>query len=120
MSENFSFPCGLRASFFCIHCNYNRYNRWSQKGHWHGSPFVLDLIQNGEVEMDIGESPGWIGRSIMDSHFRTICGLPAPMELNSPLYLFDASNAKEAGTPADYDNGYGGAHVQGFHDLWDT
>ena len=66
------------------------------------------------------KTAGWIGRSIMDSHFRTICGLPAPMELNSPLYLFDASNAKEAGTPADYDNGYGGAHVQGFRDLWDT
>ena len=85
---------------------------------FNGTPFVIDLIQQGEVEMDVGESLGWIARAIIDSHMRTLCGLPEPEELNVPFYLFDESNAKDAGTPADYDRGYGDVHVAGFRKLW--
>ena len=85
---------------------------------FNGTPFVIDLIQQGEVEMDIGESLGWIARAIIDSHMRTLCGLEEPPKLNVPFYLFDAENAKDAGTPADYDRGYGDVHVAGFRALW--
>jgi ribose transport system substrate-binding protein len=85
---------------------------------FNGTPFVIDMIQQGQVEMDIGESLGWIGRAILDSHMRTLCGLEEPKELNVPFYLFDASNAKDAGTPADFDRGYGDVHVAGFRKLW--
>ncbi len=85
---------------------------------FNGTPFVIDLIQQGEVEMDVGESLGWIGRAIIDSHMRTLCGLEEPDELNVPFYLFTEANAKDAGTPADYDRGYGDTHVVGFRKLW--
>jgi ribose transport system substrate-binding protein len=85
---------------------------------FNGTPFVIDLIQQGEVEMDVGESLGWIGRAILDSHMRTLCGLAEPAELNVPFYLFTEANAKDAGTPADFDRGYGDVHVGGFQSLW--
>ncbi|MCX8231048.1 MAG: sugar ABC transporter substrate-binding protein [Alphaproteobacteria bacterium] len=85
---------------------------------FNGTPFVLDMIQAGQVEMDVGESLGWIGRAILDSHMRTLCGLAEPKELNVPFYIFDKSNAKDAGTPADSDRGYGDVHVAGFRKLW--
>ena len=49
--------------------------------------------------MDVGESLGWIARGILDSHMRTLCGLAEPAELNVPFYIFDSSNANDAGTP---------------------
>lgn len=85
---------------------------------FNGTPFVIDLIQQGEVEMDVGESLGWIARAILDSHMRTLCGLEEPAELNVPFYLFTADNAEDAGTPADFDRGYGDVHVAGFRKLW--
>jgi ribose transport system substrate-binding protein len=85
---------------------------------FNGTPFVIDFIQQGDVEMDVGESLGWIARAIVDSHMRTLCGLQEPAELNVPFYLFTAENAKTAGTPADFDRGYGDVHVVGFRKLW--
>lgn len=85
---------------------------------FNGTPFVIDMIQQGQVEMDVGESLGWIARAIVDSHMRTLCGLQEPKELNVPFYLFTADNAKSAGTPADFDRGYGDVHVTGFRKLW--
>ncbi len=85
---------------------------------FNGTPFVIDFIQQGQVEMDVGESLGWISRAIVDSHMRTLCGLEEPAELNVPFYLFTAENAKNAGTPAQLDQGYGDVHVSGFRKLW--
>ncbi len=85
---------------------------------FNGTPFVIDFIQQGQVEMDVGESLGWISRAIVDSHMRTLCGLEEPAELNVPFYLFTEANAKDAGTPADFDQGYGDVHVTGFRKLW--
>jgi len=85
---------------------------------FNGTPFVIDAIQRGDVEMDIGESLGWIARSVLDGFMRKLCGLPTYGELYVPFYIFDASNAKKAGTPADYDRGYGDQHVAGYNALW--
>lgn len=85
---------------------------------FNGTPFVIDFIQQGQVEMDVGESLGWIARAIIDSHMRTLCGLQEPAVLNVPFYLFTEANAKTAGTPADFDRGYGDVHVTGFRKLW--
>ncbi len=85
---------------------------------FNGTPFVIDFIQQGQVEMDVGESLGWIARAIIDSHMRTLCGLQEPAVLNVPFYLFTSDNAKDAGTPADFDRGYGDVHVTGFRKLW--
>lgn len=86
---------------------------------FNGTPFVIDAIQRGNVQMDVGESLGWIARSILDGYMRDLCGLPTYSELYVPFYIFDKSNAKNAGTPADYDRGYGDKHVAGYQTLWE-
>jgi len=85
---------------------------------FNGTPFVLGLIQQGKVEMDIGENLDWIGSSIIDSEMRRICGLAVPKDPKIPFYVFDSSNAKDAGTPPGLSKGYGDAYVAGFEKLW--
>ena len=87
-------------------------------GTFNGTPFVLDYIQAGEVHMDIGESLDWIAYATVDGHLRDACDLPSPTALNVPFYIFDESNVAEAGTPAQFDTGYGDAYKSGFRKLW--
>ena len=86
---------------------------------FNGTPFVIDEIQKGNVEMDVGESLGWIARSILDGYMRKMCGLPTYTQMYVPFYIFDKSNAANAGKPADYDRGYGDQHVAGYDKLWE-
>jgi ribose transport system substrate-binding protein len=86
---------------------------------FNGTPFVIDAVRNGDVEMDIGESLGWIARSILDGYMRHFAGLQDDKELYVPLYIFDKSNAASAGIPAGYDQGYGNQHVEGYAKLWE-
>ncbi|MBB5752558.1 sugar ABC transporter substrate-binding protein [Prosthecomicrobium pneumaticum] len=85
---------------------------------FNGTPFVLDYIQQGLVDMDLGESLDWIAYATVDGHLRDLCGLGSPAALNVPFYIFDKANAAEAGTPAGYDQGYGDAYLSGFRTLW--
>lgn len=85
---------------------------------FNGTPFVLDYIQQGAVDMDIGESLDWIAYATVDANMRDLCGLDIPEKLNVPFYIFDKENAAEAGTPAQFDTGYGDAYISGFRELW--
>jgi ribose transport system substrate-binding protein len=85
---------------------------------FNGTPFVLDAIRNGDVEMDIGKSIGWVGRTILDAYMRRMCGLESYTELYAPLYIFDQSNVETAGVPAAIDKGYGTEYMEGFAKLW--
>jgi ribose transport system substrate-binding protein len=85
---------------------------------FNGTPFVLDYVRNGDVDMDIGESLDWIARATVDGYLRGLCGLPVPKDIGVPFYIFDAANAKEAGVPAQFDRGYGSDYVTGFRKLW--
>ncbi|MBX9457535.1 MAG: sugar ABC transporter substrate-binding protein [Rhizobium sp.] len=85
---------------------------------FNGTPFVLDFIQQGSVDMNIGESLDWIAYATVDGHLRDACGLKSPTALNVPFYIFDKNNATEAGTPAQFDTGYGDAYKSGFRKLW--
>lgn len=85
---------------------------------FNGTPFVLDFIQQGAVTMNIGESLDWIAYATIDGHARDLCDLDVPDRLNVPFYIFDESNAATAGTPAQFDTGYGDAYVTGFAELW--
>ena len=86
---------------------------------FNGTPFVIDEVQKGNVEMDVGESLGWIARSILDGYMRKMCGLATYTTLYVPFYIFDSANAASAGTPAGYDKGYGDQHVAGYSKLWE-
>lgn len=85
---------------------------------YNGTPFVLDLLREGEVEMNVGESLGWVGMAGMDANMRLLCGLNKVTKLNTPLYIFDEGNVKTAGVPASYESGYGDVHKDGFMKLW--
>ncbi len=85
---------------------------------FNGTPFVLGLIQQGKVQMDIGENLDWIGHAIMDSEMRRVCGLPLVDNPKIPFYIFDEKNAKDAGTPPQLSQGYGDAYVEGYAKLW--
>lgn len=85
---------------------------------FNGTPFVLDYIAQGLADMDIGESLDWIAYATIDGHLRDACDLPTPTALNVPFYIFDKNNIAEAGTPAQFDTGYGDAYKSGFRKLW--
>ena len=85
---------------------------------FNGTPFVLDLIRDGSVEMDIGENLDWIAHAMLDAEMRLLCGLAPIRDSKVPLRVFSAANVGEAGTPADAAMGYGDAYVKGYQDLW--
>ncbi len=85
---------------------------------FNGTPFVIDEIRAGNVEMNVGESIGWLGRSILDSTMRGLCELPVKDELYVPFFIFDADNAETAGVPAEFDKGYGDEYITGYDTLW--
>jgi ribose transport system substrate-binding protein len=85
---------------------------------FNGTPFVLGLIQEGKVQMDIGENLDWIGDAIIDAEMRILCGLPQVPDPKIPFYIFDSHNADDAGKPPQLSQGYGDAYVDGYAKLW--
>jgi len=85
---------------------------------FNGTPFVLDMVREGTVKMDIGESLGWAGYAAIDVQMRQLCGLEVPDSLGIPLLIFDADNVETTGVPANFDDGYGDAHIAGYRALW--
>jgi len=89
-----------------------------QLASFNGTPFILDMVRNGQVQMDIGESLGWAGYAAIDNIMRMLCGQPEVAKLNVPLLIFDKNNVKTAGVPANFNDGYGDSYLDGFHTLW--
>ena len=86
---------------------------------YNGTPFVLDMMRDGDmVEMDVGESLGWVGMAGVDANMRLLCGMKPVTQLNTPAFIFDKSNVASAGKPATFNDGYGDAHITGFMALW--
>ncbi|WP_170976409.1 substrate-binding domain-containing protein [Rhizobium sp. FKL33] len=85
---------------------------------FNGTPFVLDMLREGQVQMDVGESLGWAGYAAIDNIMRMMCGKPEVAKLNVPLLVFDETNIQTAGVPANFNDGYGDAHLDGFRKLW--
>jgi ribose transport system substrate-binding protein len=85
---------------------------------FNGTPFVLDLIRAGDVEMNIGENLDWIAHAMLDAEMRLLCGKEAIRDSKVPLRIFTADNISEVGEPADAAKGYGDAYVEGYRKLW--
>ena len=85
---------------------------------FNGTPFVLDMIREGTVEMDVGENLDWIAHAMLDAEMRLLCGLDPIRDSKVPLRIFTADNVAEAGEPADAALGYGDSYVAGFQGLW--
>jgi ribose transport system substrate-binding protein len=86
---------------------------------FNGTPFAIAFIQQGKVEMDVGENLDWIGHGVMDAEMRVVCGLPMVKDPHIPLYIFDKSNADTAGNPPQPSTGYGDAYIAGYRKLWE-
>jgi ribose transport system substrate-binding protein len=85
---------------------------------FNGTPFVLRMVQDGQVEMNIGENLDWIGRAIIDAEMRALCGLELVKDPHIPLYIFDKSNAHTAGRPPKTSVGYGMDYIIQYEKLW--
>jgi len=85
---------------------------------FNGTPFVLGLLQQGKVEMDIGENLDWVSHAIADDEMRLLGGLPWVKNENIPFYLWDSSNVANAGNPPRQSTGYGDAYKAGYDQLW--
>jgi ribose transport system substrate-binding protein len=85
---------------------------------YNGTPFTLDLLRDGDLmEMNVGESLSWVGYAAIDGMMRLLCDKGTVTKLNTPLYIFDDSNVKDAGIPAGY-GGYGDTYIAEFKKLW--
>ncbi|MDR3495990.1 MAG: substrate-binding domain-containing protein [Ancalomicrobiaceae bacterium] len=85
---------------------------------FNGTPFVIDMVRNGQVEMDVGENLDWIAYGLLDAQMRKLCGFEAVTDPKIPLMVFDAGNAATAGVPAEASRGFGDAYIKGFKALW--
>jgi ribose transport system substrate-binding protein len=85
---------------------------------FNGTPFAIGLVQEGKIEVDVGENLDWIGHAVIDAEMRMICGLPAVKDPKIPLLIFDKSNADTAGKPPQVNTGYGDAYIDGYAKLW--
>jgi ribose transport system substrate-binding protein len=85
---------------------------------FNGTPFVIGYVQQGKVDMDVGESLDWSARGIMDAEMRLVGGLEPVKDPHTPVHIFDATNADSAGHPPKANTGYGTEYVNEFHKLW--
>ena len=91
---------------------------WERRAGAHCQAVHEAVVQQGQVEMDIGENLDWIGHAIIDAEMRLICGLPPVKDPKIPFYIFDKSNAHRAGNPPELSKGYGDAYIDGYLKLW--
>jgi superfamily II DNA or RNA helicase len=70
------------------------------------------------VEMNVGESLGWVGMAGVDANMRLLCGMDPVTKLNTPAFIFTKENVATAGIPATFNDGYGDVHIAGFQTLW--
>jgi len=85
---------------------------------FNGTPFAIGMVQEGKIEVDVGENLDWIGHAVIDAEMRMICGLPVVKDPKIPLLIFDKSNADTAGKPPQVSTGYGDAYIDGYRKLW--
>ena len=81
---------------------------------FNGTPFAIGMVQEGKIEVDVGENLDWIGHAVVDSEMRMLCGLPTVKDPKIPLLIFDKDNADTAGKPPKVNTGYGDAYIEGY------
>jgi ribose transport system substrate-binding protein len=91
-----------------------------QQASFNGSPFALDFVKQGSLQMNIGENEDWIAHAMLDADMRAAAGLKVPANhyKGAPLYIFTKANVAKAGTPPNPAKGYGSTYGPGFAKLW--
>lgn len=85
---------------------------------FNGTPFALDLVREGRLDMIIGESLDWVAHAVVDAEMRILCDQETIEDPKVPLRIFDASNIEEAGVPARSSTGFGDSYKDGYRELW--
>ncbi len=85
---------------------------------FNGTPFALDLVREGKLDMIIGESLDWVAHGVVDAEMRILCDQEQIKDPKIPLRIFDASNVEEAGVPAQSSTGFGASYRDGYRNLW--
>ena len=90
---------------------------------FNATPFVIDLVRTGKVDMTFGDSLNWAGWAIQDAEMRILAGQTIPKNgavgeyLNNPFRMFTKDNAAEAGVPAQFSKGFGEYQTE-YKKLW--
>lgn len=85
---------------------------------YNGTPFTLDMVREGSVEMVVGESLDWIAYATVDTIIRAFDGNTEPIDEQVPHLIFTQENVETCGIPAEYGKGYGDAYIAGYETLW--
>ncbi len=88
---------------------------------YNGSTFALDLVNEGLVEMDLGESLECMAYCLLDQMFRIATGREQLPAENPPFYIWTKDNVSQALDPETGKAGYGGydrSYVEYYKDLW--
>jgi ribose transport system substrate-binding protein len=87
---------------------------------FNGTPFALEMVADGKLDMNIGENEIWIARAMLDAAMRAAMDeeVPGNHYEKAPLLVFTKDNVAGAGTPPDPAKGYGDAYEAGFDALW--
>lgn len=78
---------------------------------YNGTPFVLDLIKSGAVQMDVGNDEFWVADAILDNDMRVAAGMDPVSDEKIGTFIWDADSVKQYGNPnallkTDYTAGY--------------
>lgn len=87
---------------------------------YNGSPFALDLINQGKVDMILGEDLECMAYCLLDQCFRIMGGLEPLADENAPFYIWSTENVQDA-IGENGMSGYGGydqSYVAFYNELW--
>jgi ribose transport system substrate-binding protein len=85
---------------------------------YNGAPAALKLIKSGSMQMDIGESVGWLAMAFMDDAMRVLVHAPVVHNEHTAIRVYTAKNVSAAGTPPKFDAGFGNSYIRGYSKLW--
>jgi ribose transport system substrate-binding protein len=88
---------------------------------YNGSPGILDMVRNGDVDMDLGECLDWMAYTHMDVCMRLLGHMKAVEFENYPLYIWNAENVSatlDAKSGLATYGGYDDVYVEPYRTMW--
>lgn len=92
-------------------------------GSFNGSPGILDMVKDGSVDFDLGESVGWIAAHAFDCLLRGMAGETVHTEIGTALYMINQDNIDDyldpvTGKAAYSFDGVTDIYLEGYSKLW--
>ena len=89
-------------------------------GSLNATPAVMEMLEAGEIEMNIGESNPWLAWGAADQLLRAMVGQDTVDDENIPLRVFTQENfPSDVGDPSDPSTWYGDVDFRAnYRELW--